>query len=121
MIPPARTPRSHPSQRLTPYQWRSGIRRLAGLAVRRHELHLYTLVATPFVIQCSPRAPADPAGEAEDRLHPGRVSRRLGGRRGVSYGRLGDVLGAAAPLALSVLTYAVCTGLCAARNPGVAA
>ncbi|MBL9188796.1 MAG: MFS transporter [Opitutaceae bacterium] len=98
---------------LTPQQWRSGIASWLGWLFDGLELHLYTLIALPLVVQLLdvPSA-ADPAVKEKSAYI--QAAFLLGWAvGGAFFGRLGDILGRSRALALTVLTYAVCTGLCA--------
>jgi MFS family permease len=94
-------------------QWRSGIAAWLGWFFDGLELHLYTLVATPLVIQLlHATSAADPAVKEKSAYIQAAflIGWALGG---AFFGRLGDRLGRSRTLALTVLTYALCTGLCA--------
>jgi len=98
---------------ITPQQWKSGIAAWLGWLFDGLELHLYTLVATPLVIQLLHAASAsDPAVKEKSAYIQAAflIGWALGG---AFFGRLGDLLGRSRALALTVLTYACCTGLCA--------
>jgi MFS family permease len=98
---------------LSPQQWRSGIAAWLGWLFDGLELHLYTLVATPLVIQLlHATSTADPAVKEKSAYIQAAflIGWALGG---AFFGRLGDLLGRSRALALTVLTYACCTGLCA--------
>ncbi len=98
---------------LSPQQWRSGIAAWLGWMFDGLELHLYTLVATPLVVQllAAPSA-ADP--QVKEKAAYIQAAFLVGWAvGGAFFGRLGDKLGRARALALTVLTYALCTGLCA--------
>lgn len=98
---------------LTPTQWKSGIAAWLGWLFDGLELHLYTLVATPLVIELLHATSAeDPAVKEKAAYIQAAflVGWALGG---AFFGRLGDLLGRSRALALTVLTYALCTGLCA--------
>jgi len=98
---------------ITGYQWKSGIAAWLGWFFDGLELHLYTLVATPLVITLLHAASAaDPAVKQKSAYIQAAflVGWALGG---AFFGRLGDLLGRSRALALTVLTYALCTGLCA--------
>jgi MFS family permease len=96
---------------LSPQQWKSGIAALLGWLFDGLDMHLYTLVATPFVAQLL---------VVEDQRDPSvgyygsviqaafLVGWALGGGL---FGRLGDRLGRAQALMLTILTYALFTGL----------
>lgn len=94
-------------------QWKSGIAAWLGWLFDGLELHLYTLVATPLVIQLLHAAgPNDPAVKEKSAYIQAAflIGWALGG---AFFGRLGDLLGRSRALSLTVLTYACCTGLCA--------
>jgi MFS family permease len=94
-------------------QWKSGIAAWLGWFFDGLELHLYTLVATPLVVQLLHVASAaDPAVKEKSAYINASflIGWALGG---AFFGRLGDKLGRSRTLALTVLTYACCTGLCA--------
>src|SRR5882672_5271730 len=98
---------------LSPQQWKSGIAAWLGWLFDGLELHLYTLVATPLVIQLLHAASAaDPAVKEKSAYIQASflVGWALGG---AFFGRLGDLLGRSRALALTIITYAMCTGLCA--------
>ncbi len=98
---------------LKPHQWKSGIAAWLGWLFDGLELHLYTLVAAPLVVTLlDVTSAADPAVKEKSAYIQAAflVGWALGG---TFFGRLGDRLGRSRTLALTVLTYAVCTGLCA--------
>ena len=97
---------------LSPLQWKSGIAAWLGWLFDGLELHLYTLVATPLVIQLLHTVSTDPAVKEKSAYIQAAflIGWALGG---AFFGRLGDKLGRSRALALTVLTYAICTGLCA--------
>lgn len=111
-------PKSAPreAQRLrdiSPQQWKSGIAAWLGWMFDGMEMHLYTLVAGPFVMQLlATTDAANPAIKEKSAYIQAAflVGWALGG---AFFGRLGDLLGRSRTLALTVLTYALCTGLCA--------
>ncbi|MFM8536952.1 MAG: MFS transporter [Planctomycetaceae bacterium] len=98
------------SLRITPVQWTSGAAAWLGWMFDGLDMHLYTLVAMPFVAELL----------AVDTKHPdvGRygswiqaaflVGWALGG---TAFGWLGDRLGRSRTLVLTILTYAAFTGL----------
>lgn len=97
---------------LTPHQWRSGIAAWLGWLFDGLELHLYTLVATPLVVGLLGAVnSADPAVKEKSAYIQAAflVGWALGG---AFFGRIGDKIGRSRALALTVLTYALCTGLC---------
>ena len=98
---------------LSPQQWKSGIAAWLGWLFDGLELHLYTLIALPLVVQllAVPSA-ADPAVKEKSAYIQAAflIGWAVGG---AFFGRLGDLIGRSRALALTVLTYALCTGLCA--------
>ena len=98
---------------VTPQQWKSGIAAWLGWLFDGLELHLNTLDAAPLVVHLLGVAnSADPAVKEKSAYIQAAflVGWAVGG---AFFGRLGDLLGRSRALALTVLTYAVCTGLCA--------
>lgn len=96
---------------LSPQQWKSGIAAWLGWMFDGLELHLYTLVALPFVAQLlGGLATTDPSVGKHAALIQGAflLGWALGG---AFFGRIGDRLGRARALSLTVLTYAVFTGM----------
>ena len=94
-------------------QWKSGIAAWLGWLFDGLEMHLYTLVATPLVVQLLGVVSAsDPAVKQKSAFIQAAflVGWALGGG---FFGRLGDRIGRSRALVLTVLTYAMCTGLCA--------
>jgi len=95
---------------ISPQQWRSGIAAWLGWLFDGLDMHLYTLVATPFVAQL-----LDVGQRDESVRYYGSVIQAsflvgwaLGGG---FFGRIGDRLGRARALMLTILTYALFTGL----------
>ena len=97
---------------ISPQQWKSGIAAWLGWFFDGLELHLYTLVAAPLVLQLLATTADDPQVKEKSAYIQAAflVGWALGG---AFFGRLGDRLGRSRTLALTVLTYALCTGLCA--------
>jgi len=98
---------------ITAHQWKSGIAAWLGWLFDGLDMHLYTLVATPLVVHLLAAASAaDPAVKEKTAYIQAAflVGWAVGG---AFFGRLGDLLGRSRALALTVLTYAICTGLCA--------
>ena len=92
-------------------QWRSGIAAWLGWAFDGLDMHLYTLVAAPFVAELiGATRTTDPAVGRYGSLIQGAflLGWALGGG---FFGRIGDRLGRARALSLSILTYAAFTGL----------
>jgi len=96
---------------LSAAQWRTGIAAWLGWLFDGLDSHLYTLVAAPFVAQLLHVASAsDPAVKEKSAWIQAAflVGWALGGS---FFGRVGDVLGRSRTLALTILTYALFTGL----------
>ena len=101
---------------LSPQQWKSGIAAWLGWLFDGLDMHLYTVVATPFVAELLTTDPAHPVGERDPSVdYYGSVIQAaflvgwaLGGG---FFGRIGDRLGRARALMLTILTYAMFTGL----------
>ncbi|MEO8564091.1 MAG: MFS transporter [bacterium] len=98
---------------LSPQQWKSGTAAWLGWLFDGLDMHLYTLVATPVVAQLiAATSNADP-GVKEKSAYI-QAAFLLGWALGGSFfGRLGDILGRSRALSLTILTYAICTGLSA--------
>jgi MFS family permease len=116
MTPPAAPREATRLGELTSYQWKSGIAAWLGWLFDGLELHLYTLVATPLVIHLlAATSASDPAVKQKTAYI--QAAFLIGwAAGGAFFGRLGDLLGRSRALALTVLTYALCTGLCAASQ-----
>ena len=113
MIPLAAPREATRLREIFPQQWKSGIAAWLGWLFDGLELHLYTLVATPFVmLLLATTDPNSPAIQEKSAYIQAAflVGWALGG---AFFGRLGDLLGRSRALSLTVLTYALCTGLCA--------
>lgn len=95
---------------LSPQQWRSGIAAWLGWLFDGLDLHLYTLVATPFVAELLAVDQKDPSvGRYGSWIQAAfLVGWALGGGL---FGRIGDRVGRARALVLTILTYAMFTGL----------
>ena len=92
-------------------QWRSGAAAWLGWTFDGLDMHLYTLVAAPFVAQLLGAASTtDPRVGHYSSVIQGAflLGWALGGG---FFGRIGDRLGRARALSLTVLTYAAFTGL----------
>ena len=94
---------------LSPQQWRSGVAAWLGWTFDGLELHLYTLVATPFVAELLNVEPKNEEVGYYSSLIQGAflVGWALGG--GV-FGWVGDRMGRSRTLVLTILTYALFTG-----------
>ena len=98
---------------LTAAQWKSGAAAWLGWLFDGLDMHLYTLVAAPFVAQLLAVSDAHNAHVKEaSALLQGAflLGWALGGGL---FGRLGDRLGRSRTLSLTILTYAIFTGLSA--------
>lgn len=102
---------------LTPQQWKSGLAAWLGWTFDGLDMHLYTLVYASFVAQLlevsSTRDPS--VGRYASIIQGGfLLGWALGGG---FFGRVGDLLGRSRTLSLTVLTYALFTGLsCVAQT-----
>src|SRR5258706_14774951 len=99
------------TKRLSPQQWKSGIAAWLGWTFDGLDMPLYTLVAAPFVaLLLGGLATTDPAVGKYASIIQGAFL--LGWALGGGFFRLiGDRLGRARTLSLTVLTYAAFTGL----------
>src|SRR6186713_1407345 len=95
---------------LTKEQKRSGLAAWLGWLFDGLDMHLYTLVATPFValLMVLPQGDAEVNHKASVIQAAFLVGWALGG---AFFGRLGDLLGRRKALVLTILTYACFTGL----------
>ena len=95
---------------LSPEQWKSGIAAWLGWLFDGLDMHLYTLVATPFVASLLMVEKTHPAVKEKAALIQGAflVGWALGGG---FFGRLGDLIGRSRALSFTILTYAGFTGL----------
>jgi len=96
---------------LSPQQWKSGIAAWLGWLFDGLDMHLYTLVAAPFVMQLvQASSTADPMVKEKSSWIQAAflIGWALGGG---FFGRLGDRIGRSRALSLTILTYAIFTGL----------
>jgi MFS family permease len=95
---------------LTAAQWRSGVAAWLGWLFDGLDMHLYTLVATPFVAELlAVDLRSDAVREKSSWIQATfLVGWALGGGL---FGRIGDRLGRSRALMLTILTYALFTGL----------
>jgi MFS family permease len=95
---------------LTGAQWRSGIAAWLGWLFDGLDMHLYTLVAAPFVAELlqAPEASNEVREKGAWIMAAFLVGWAIGGG---FFGRIGDLLGRSKALALTILTYAAFTGL----------
>jgi MFS family permease len=91
-------------------QWKSGVAAWLGWFFDGLDMHLYTLVATPFVAQLMMLDVRDDAVREKSSWIQAAflVGWALGGG---FFGRIGDRLGRSRALMLTILTYALFTGL----------
>lgn len=96
---------------LSPKQWRSGIAAWLGWMFDGLDTHLYTLVAAPFVMELL-RATSVADAAVKEKSSYIQAAFLIGWALGGGFfGRLGDVLGRSRALSLTILTYALFTGL----------
>jgi MFS family permease len=108
----AEQPAMQPTARLSDLsaaQWKSGIAAWLGWLFDGLDMHLYTLIAMPFVAQLLHVEPADKSvGYYSSWIQAAFMAGwALGGG---FFGRLGDRLGRSRALVLTILTYAIFTG-----------
>ena len=95
---------------LSKQQVRSGVAAWLGWMFDGLDMHLYTLVATPFVASLMKLSTLDPQVDHKASIIQAAflVGWALGG---AFFGRVGDLLGRRKALVFTILTYACCTGL----------
>ena len=116
--PPSREKREARNLReISPLQWRSGIAAWLGWLFDGLDMHLYTLVAAPFVMQLVHAATVSDA-LVKEKSSWIQASFLVGWALGGGFfGRIGDKLGRSRALSLTILTYAIFTGLsCVAQT-----
>ncbi|HON09177.1 MAG TPA: MFS transporter, partial [Verrucomicrobiota bacterium] len=97
--------------RITSYQWRAGIAAWLGWLFDGLDMHLYTLVAAPYVMQLV-GATATSDFIVKEKSSWIQAAFLIGWAVGGGFfGRLGDLIGRSRTLALTILTYACFTGL----------
>src|SRR5262245_46496391 len=99
------------SVKLSAHQWKSGIAAWLGWCFDGLDMHLYTLVALPFVAELlRASSTTDPSVGRHASIIQAAflVGWALGGG---FFGRIGDRMGRSRALCLTVLTYALFTGL----------
>lgn len=95
---------------LSPQQVRSGVAAWLGWMFDGLDMHLYTLVATPFVAELLRLSQSDTAvGRHGAIINAGFLAGWALG--GALFGRVGDLLGRSRTLVLTILVYAGFTGL----------
>jgi MFS family permease len=105
------SPEAQRWKNLSPQQWKSGIAAWLGWFFDGLDMHLYTLVAAPFVAELlRASSTTDPrVGRYASIIQAAfLIGWALGGG---FFGRIGDRLGRSRTLCLTVLTYALFTGL----------
>src|SRR5213082_1389260 len=99
---------------LSPQQWKSGIASWLGWMFDGLDMHLYVLVATPFVAELLDVSKDDPSSKPVIGYYSSWIQAAfligwaLGGG---FFGRIADRLGRSRALMLTILTYALFTGL----------
>ena len=104
-------PEARTLSELSPQQWKSGFAAWLGWLFDGLDMHLYTLVAAPFVMQLvNASAPSDAIVKEKSSWIQAAflIGWALGGG---FFGRMGDWLGRSRALSLTILTYAIFTGL----------
>lgn len=108
---PTSAPEARNLRELTPQQWKSGVAAWLGWLFDGLDMHLYTLVAAPFVMQLvNASAASDQVVKEKSSWIQAAflIGWALGGG---FFGRVGDLLGRSRALSLTILTYALFTGL----------
>ena len=111
VVDPSATPGAHGSKAITPEQKKSAAAAWLGWFFDGLDMHLYLLVAAPFVAELLHAASdKDPAVTRTSGWIQAAflVGWALGGG---FFGRVGDLLGRSRTLSLTILTYAMFTGL----------
>ena len=91
-------------------QWKSGIAAWLGWLFDGLDMHLFTLVATPLVAELLLVSPSDPVvGERGSLIQAAFLAGWALG--GAFFGRIGDLIGRTRALSLTILTYAVFSGM----------
>lgn len=95
---------------LSPQQWKSGIAAWLGWLFDGLDMHIYVIVATPFVAELLQASQKDPAvGYYSSWIQAAFLfGWALGGG---FFGRVSDRIGRSRALTLTILTYAISTGL----------
>jgi predicted MFS family arabinose efflux permease len=104
------SPDTSQSARVTPQQIKSGLAAWLGWMFDGLDMHLYTLVALPFVAELLRTSPSAQDTSTKASIIQGAFlfGWAMGG---AVFGRIGDVLGRSRTLSLTILTYACFTGL----------
>jgi len=95
---------------LTPVQWKAGVAAVLGWLFDGLDMHLYTLVAVPFVAELLQVSGNDPSAKTYSSVIQGAflVGWAIGG---AFFGLVADRIGRSRALVLTILTYACFTGL----------
>src|SRR5690349_16313391 len=105
------TPEARSLRDISAQQWRSGVAAWLGWTFDGLDMHLYTLVAAPFVAQLI-GALSTTDSRVGSYSSVIQAAFLLGWALGGGFfGRIGDRLGRARALSLTILTYAAFTGL----------
>lgn len=108
---PLPAPEASSLRDLSPTQWKSGIAAWLGWLFDGLDMHLYTLVAAPFVAQLLMVA-STASDEVKQKSSWIQAAFLIGwALGGAFFGRLGDIIGRSRSLSLTILTYALFTGL----------
>jgi MFS family permease len=110
---PATTPEARRLNELSPRQWKAGIAAWLGWLFDGLDMHLYTLVAAPFVAELVHAAAASDHAVKEKSSWIQAAFLVGWAVGGGFFGRLGDLIGRSRALSLTILTYALFTGLSA--------
>jgi MFS family permease len=96
---------------LSPQQWKSGIAAWLGWLFDGLDMHLYTVVAPVFVAYLL-NSESTTSPEVKEKAAFIQAAFLIGwALGGAFFGRLGDILGRSKSLSLTILTYALFTGL----------
>lgn len=104
------SPATPAAPQISSEQKKSGLAAWLGWMFDGLDMHLYTLVALPFVAELLRVSPGAPEASTKASLIQGAflVGWAMGG---AVFGRIGDLLGRSRTLCLTILTYALFTGL----------
>src|SRR5262245_7467913 len=111
MLQSVTAPEARSLRDLSPAQWKSGLAAWLGWFFDGLDMHLYTLVAAPFVMELL-HAPGLADAGVREKSSWIQAAFLLGWALGGGlFGRVGDRVGRSRALALTILTYAAFTGL----------
>lgn len=98
-----------PNPKLSPAQWKSGLAAWLGWLFDGLDMHLYTVIAAPFVARLlGPAATTENVSQYSSWIQAAFLCGWAFG--GAFFGRIGDRLGRSRALVLTILTYALFTG-----------